>query len=109
MKRHYAYRLISAFEVDQNVAHGQQNPPEIKLPINERRVRPLTKLPKQQQVEVWLPAIQSRDKMPTAQQVEQLVPERKRMERAARYNPQIERFKVEDVVRVTAQYLTTWE
>ena len=106
MKRHYAYRLISAFEVYQNVAHGQQNRPEIKLPINERQVRPLTKLPKEQQVEVWLQAIQSSDKMPTGKQVEQLVQERKRRERAARYNPQIERFKVGNVVRVTAKYNT---
>ncbi len=104
MKRYYAYRLISASEVYENVAHGQQKIPEKNLPTNERQVRPLTKLTPEEQVELWVKAVKESDKMPTGKQIEQLVKEKEKMERAARYQTQVERFKVGDVVRITAKY-----
>ncbi len=104
MKRFYAYRLISAYEVYQNVAHGQQKVPESMLPTNERQVRPLTKLPPQKQVELWVKAVSESDKIPTGKQIEQLVKEKEKMEREARYQTQVDRFLVGDVVRITAKY-----
>ncbi len=104
MKRFYAHRLIRASEVYENVAHGQQIIPENLLPTNERQVRPLTKLPPDQQVALWLKAVEGNGKMPTGKQIEQLVKEKERMEREVRYQTHTERFKVGDVVRITAKY-----
>ena len=104
MKRFYAHRLIRASEVYENVAHGQQIIPENLLPTNERQVRPLTKLPPDQQVALWVKAVEEGDKMPTGKQIERLVKEKERMEREVRYQTHTERFKVGDVVRITAKY-----
>ena len=84
--------------------HGQQKVPENLLPTNERQVRPLTKLPSEQQIEIWLKAVQESDKMPTGKQIEQLVREKKRMESEVRHQTHVDRFLVGDLVRITAKY-----
>ena len=48
MSRRWAYQLIEAATVYENVRHGAQI-----LPANERQVRPLTALPSQEQPRAW--------------------------------------------------------
>jgi hypothetical protein len=55
-----AYELISAADVVENVRHGGRfDDEQILLPLNERQVRPLTKLRPEQQVAVWKAAVDS--------------------------------------------------
>ena len=52
MSRRWAYQLIEAATVYENVRHGAQI-----LPANERQVRPLTALPSQEQPRAWAQAV----------------------------------------------------
>jgi hypothetical protein len=52
MSRRWAYQLIEAATVYENVRHGAQI-----LPANERQVRPLTALPSQEQPRAWDQAV----------------------------------------------------
>ena len=55
------HELISAAEVMENVRHGALSDDEqqILLPLNERQVRPLTRLRPEQQIAVWQAAVES--------------------------------------------------
>ncbi|MCU0533590.1 MAG: hypothetical protein MUD14_06810 [Hydrococcus sp. Prado102] len=71
LTRRRAYQLIDASEVIQNLCTMVH-----KFPTNERQIRPLTKLPAAQQLEIWQKAIEeSPDGNPTAKIVERLVEE----------------------------------
>ena len=71
LKRRYAYNLINAFEVFQNVRNCAQNLP---LPVNECQVRPLAKLEPEEQVKVWVKAIDDNNgKIPTGRRIQQIV------------------------------------
>lgn len=62
--RRYAYRLIDAATVVENVAHG----PQI-APTSERQARPLVPLSPPQQVQAWTKAVESAPNgKPTANQ-----------------------------------------
>ena len=117
MKRAHAYRLIRAYEVytqlqiqrslsptgdkNENDYHG------LPLPSSEYQIRPLTRLPKEQWFPTWIEAVnqsKSKNKPPSGKVVEAVVREKKRVEREARYNTQVERFKKDDIVRITAKY-----
>lgn len=50
MKRAHAYRAIAAAEVVENVSNWRH---ELPLPANESQARPLTRLPADEQPEVW--------------------------------------------------------
>ena len=52
MSRRWAYQLIEAATVYENVRHGAQI-----LPANERQLRPLTALPSQEQPRAWAQAV----------------------------------------------------
>ncbi len=52
MSRRWAYQLIDAATVYENVRHGAQI-----LPANERQVRPLAALPSQEQPRAWAQAV----------------------------------------------------
>jgi hypothetical protein len=70
--RRTAYQLISATKVVENLCAMAH-----KLPTNERQVRPLTKLPPAQQLEIWQKAVEEApNNVPTAKIVERLVRER---------------------------------
>lgn len=64
-KRGNAYQLIAAAEVVSTLSAVADI-----LPISERQVRPLTKLPPQQQQAAWELACQMTDSIPTGQTVE---------------------------------------
>ena len=104
-----AYHLISSFEVFanlKNLHNCAKNEPTFVLPTAEYQVRSLAKLEPEEQVEIWKRAIaQNNGKIPTGQRIQELVKEKK-MERSKRYNTQVERFKVGDVVRITSKYNT---
>jgi hypothetical protein len=69
--RSYVYRHIAAAEVGHNL-HNLS--PMGDLPQSERQLRPLTKLPPEQQCEAWTTAIaQSPNGQPTAVEVETVV------------------------------------
>lgn len=53
-ERRWAYQLIEAAQVVENVRHGAH-----QVPTNERQVRPLTPLSPQQQAEVWPLVVES--------------------------------------------------
>lgn len=72
ISRDYAYKLIAAKEVAENVDHG------IQTPTSERQVRPLTELPPEQQKEAWETAVERAEeagKPVTAAIVEEVVSE----------------------------------
>ncbi|AFY79301.1 hypothetical protein Ple7327_4170 [Pleurocapsa sp. PCC 7327] len=71
LTRPSAYRLLKAAEVIKNLS-----PMGDKFPTNERQVRPPTKLPPAQQLEIWQKAVEeSPNGTPTAKIVERLVKE----------------------------------
>ena len=71
LTRPRAYQFISASEVVQNLSTMVD-----KFPTSERQVRPLTKLPPAQQLEIWQKAVEeSPNGTPTAKIVEHLVKE----------------------------------
>lgn len=109
LKRNYAYKLIAAFEVYDHIQGKMcttvHKNSEVRLPSSEYQIRSLFKLQPDEQLEIWVKALDhSKNKPPSGKQIEQLVKEKERMERAARYQTQVERFKVGDVVRITAKY-----
>jgi hypothetical protein len=61
-----ARELINATDVVENLRHGggfgDEDMPPTPLPLNERQVRPLTKLRPEQQVAVWKAAVESAPK-----------------------------------------------
>lgn len=120
IKRNHAYRLIRAFEVydsiqskciplgykKENNSHDAQKL-KMPLPTSERQLRPLTKLPQEQWYPTWVEAIEqseNKNKPPSGKLVERIVKEKQRMEKQTRYQPQVDRFKVGDVVRITAKH-----
>ena len=113
IKRNYAYKLIRAYEVYNHIENQMCTigtiDKNIPLPSNERQLRPLSQLPEDQWFPTWCEAVERnarKDKPPASKIVEAVVKEKKAMEKATRYNPQVERFQVGDVVRVTAKYNT---
>ena len=54
-----AYQLMEAAQVVQNVNHGSQNPGPHYLPKNEKQVRPLAKLPPEDQRSAWERAVET--------------------------------------------------
>lgn len=75
-KRTYAHYLIESAGVVERVHNCEQKPPI--LPTAESQVRPLAKLPKDEQAEAWEEAVDSADgKQPTAKQVKEVVEKRK--------------------------------
>ncbi len=90
---------------DRYVHHNVHKNSDVRLPSSEYQIRSLFKLQPDEQLEIWLTALdQSKDKPPSGKQIEQLVKEKERMEREARSQTQVERFLVGDVVRITAKY-----
>ncbi len=109
LKRNYAYKLIAAFEVYDHIQGKMcttvHKNSEVRLPSSEYQIRSLFKLQPDEQLEIWVKALdQSQEKPPSGKQIEELVKEREKMEREARYQTQVDRFKVGDVVRITAKY-----
>ncbi len=131
IKRNYAYRLIRAFEVykciqSKCIPLGNKNQSEciplgnkkennaqsstqttILLPTSERQLRALTKLPKEQWFPTWVEASEqseNKNKPPSGKLVERIVKEKQRMEKQSRYQTQVDRFKVGEIVRLTAKY-----
>lgn len=110
IKRDYAYKMIRAFTVYQSIKEtvytvGIQSA-KIPLPSSERQIRPLTKLPEDQWYTTWLEAVEKHgrtDKPPSGKLVQEIVSKRKKMEKSTKYNPRTDRYKVSDVVRVTAK------
>lgn len=71
LKKRYAYNLIKAFEVFQNVRNCTQNLP---LPTNECQLRPLAKLEPEEQVIVLTKAIKDNNgKIPNGRKIQQIV------------------------------------
>jgi len=71
MSRDYAYKLVTASEVVDNVDHG------IQKPTSERQARPLTALPPQQQQQAWKEAVETAPKgKVTAKHVAEVVERR---------------------------------
>jgi len=67
-KKSYAYYLIDASKVVQNVHHGGQ------IPATERQARPLAKLPPEQQQEAWNKSVETAPNgKVTAKHVEEIV------------------------------------
>ena len=120
-----AYRLVKELEAERNkkntnieVHHGgllssttnvevnDRSP--LPLPTNERQCRELLKLKTpEERAALWFREVKARKdgKIP-ARKIKELVEQRKKVEKEARYNSQVERFKVGDVVRITAKYNT---
>ncbi|NJL69698.1 MAG: hypothetical protein HC894_29665 [Microcoleus sp. SM1_3_4] len=70
--RQTANRFISAAQVIENLT-----PMGVKIPANERQVRPLTGLPPEVQLEIWQEALESSPNgMPTGAAVQRLVEQR---------------------------------
>ena len=111
IKRDYAYKTIRAYEIytciqKERYTNGIQNP-KIPLPTNERQLRPLSKLPQEQWFPTWVEASEqneNKSKPPSGKLVERIVKEKQRMEKQSRYQTQVDRFKVGEIVRLTAKY-----
>ena len=117
MKRAHAYRLIRAYEVYTQIQIQRSMSPTgdksendyhgLPLPSSEYQIRALTRLPKEQWFPTWVEAVnqsKSKNKPPSGKVVEAVVREKKRVEREARANSQVERFKQGDIVRIIAKY-----
>ncbi len=117
MKRAHAYRLIRAYEVYTQIQIQRSMSPTgdksendyhgLPLPSSEYQIRALTRLPKEQWFPTWVEAVnqsKSKNKPPSGKVVEAVVKEKKRVQREARSQTQVERFKQGDVVRITAKY-----
>ena len=88
------------------ITNGTQSE-KIPLPTSERQLRPLTRLPQEQWYPTWVEAInqsENQSKPPSGKLVERIVKEKQRMEKQTRYQPQVDKFKVGDVVRITAKH-----
>lgn len=73
----YVYLLIAAADVVDNLA--QRCPPGSPLPTSERQIRPLLRLPLEQQCMVWQEAIAlASGQVPTCRIVEEVVQQKKR-------------------------------
>ena len=100
-----AYRLVGELEARKttNIEVNQGSP--LPLPTSERQCRELLKLKtSEERVKLWFEAVKDKKngRIP-AREIKELVEQKKKMEQSKRYNPRIERFKVGDVVRVTAK------
>ncbi len=68
--RRTAYQLIDAAETTENVRHGAQN----ELPQSERQLRELSKVPKEDQAEVWIKVQTETGKtQPTAKEIKEII------------------------------------
>ncbi len=115
IQRAYAYRLIKAYEVYTQIQNhmspigdmDENDYHEIPLPTSEYQIRSLAQLPEEEWFPTWVEAInqsKSKSKPPSGKVVEAVVREKKRVEREARSNTQVERFKKNNIVRITAKY-----
>ena len=115
IQRAYAYRLIKAYEVYTQIQNhmspigdmDENDYHEIPLPTSEYQIRSLAQLPEEEWFPTWVEAInqsKSKSKPPSGKVVEAVVREKKRVEREARANSQVERFKQGDIVRIIAKY-----
>ncbi len=119
IKKAYAYQLIAAYKIYQNVANCRQKQKSaiadkkendyhtVPLPTSEYQIRSLAQLPEEEWYPTWVEAVErngSREKPPSGKIVQAVVKEKKRVQREARANTQVERFKQGDVVRITAKY-----
>ncbi|NJK49316.1 hypothetical protein HC931_15115 [Candidatus Gracilibacteria bacterium] len=87
-----AYQLISATKVVENLCAMAH-----KILTNERQVRPLTKLPAAQQLEIWQKAVEiSPDGNPTAKIVERLVEEQEATNQNKKPSSEIEQLRQEN-------------
>lgn len=100
-----SYQLIDAAIVYENLStNRKQTVPSFVLPSSEYQIRSLAKLNPEEQIKIWSNAVeQNNGKIPTGKQVHKLVKEKK-LEDSKRYQTQVERFKIGDVVRITAKY-----
>ena len=115
IQRAYAYRLIKAYEVYTQIQNhmspigdmDENDYHEIPLPTSEYQIRSLAQLPEEEWFPTWVEAVnqsKSKSKPPSGKVVEAVVREKKRVEREARSNTQVERFKKNNIVRITAKY-----
>jgi hypothetical protein len=80
ISRRHANRLIGSAGVIENLTKGPMGPTE-KLPTSERVARPLTKLPPEQQREVWQEVV-AKEEPVTAKRVERVLSVRQRAQAA---------------------------
>ncbi len=115
IQRAYAYRLIRAYEIYTQIQNhmspigdmDENDYQNIPLPTSEFQIRALAQLPEEEWFPTWVEAVnqsKSKSKPPSGKVVEAVVREKKRVEREARANSQVERFKQGDIVRIIAKY-----
>jgi hypothetical protein len=92
LTRPRAYQFMDASEVVQNLSTMVD-----KIPTNERQVRPLTKLPQTQQLEIWQKAIElAPNGIPTGAIVQRLVEEQEKTDLKKKPLSEVEQLRQEN-------------
>ena len=74
LSKSYAYQLVNAAHIYQNLAELESKERKLLLPKNEVQIRSLAVLPKKMQQDIWLKAVEhSKGKDPTGREIKLLV------------------------------------